>query len=299
MTSGGGTLKSADAKTNQYGIATAIPVLGPQPCFTLGCQEFTARVAGFVIPFDGTARPQPTIPDGGIVNAASFEPGKAVAPGSYISIFGTGLSDDVNQASSLPLPLALDFVNVSFDVPSAGLSLPGRLIYASPGQVNAQVPWELQGQSSVQVKVTIDFSPGNVYTLPLAPYSPAFFESTDAATGTDFVAALDDNFAPVGSGNPAIRGHNIQLFANGLGPVNNGPATGEPASSGTLATTTTTPTVMIGGKPAIVGFSGLAPGFPGLYQINVTVPTDAGTGVQPIVVSIGGVTSKQSNIVVQ
>jgi uncharacterized protein (TIGR03437 family) len=47
---------------------------------------------------------------------------------------------------------------------------------------------------------------------------------------------------------------------------------------------------MIGGQQANVSFSGLAPGFPGLYQINVTVPSGL-TGNQQVTVSIGGQTS--------
>ena len=299
FTHGGGTIQNADSKTDRYGIATAVPVLGPTPCSQLGCQEITGSAGGLTFAFDGTARLMPTIPSNGIVNAASFEAGKPVAPGSYISIFGSGLSDDTNFASSLPLPLAVDYVSVSFDVASAGLSLPGRPLFVSPGQVNLQIPWELQGQSSVQVKVSVDFTAGNVYTLPLAPYSPAFFEYKDSGSGNNIAAALDENNKLVGSGNPVLRGHVVQLYANGLGAVSNQPNTGEPASASALAQTNLTPSVTIGGQTATVTFSGLAPGFPALYQVNVNVPANVGTGVQPIVIAIGGVTSKTSNLPIQ
>jgi len=241
---------------------------------------------------------KPAIAENGIVDAAGFERGKPVAPGSLISIFGTDLSDTVDQAQSFPLPMALDFVNVSFDVPSAGLSLPGRLLYVSRGQINLQIPWELQGQSSVLVKVTIGSSRSNVYTLPLGPYSPSLFEFKDLSFNT-FAAVLDENNKVIVPGNPALRGHAIQIFANGLGPVSNQPDSGEAAPSNPLAQTTTNPTVTIGGKPAQVVFSGLAPGFPALYQLNVIVPPDALTGTQSIAVTIGGVSSKASNLAVQ
>ena len=55
----------------------------------------------------------------------------------------------------------------------------------------------------------------------------------------------------------------------------------------------------IGGQPAQVAFSGLTPGLPGLYQINVTVPTNIGTGNQPVTLAIGGATAKASGITVQ
>ncbi|MBI2817304.1 MAG: S8 family serine peptidase [Acidobacteria bacterium] len=289
---GGGTIAEADQSTDKNGIAAAVPVLGPDP----GLQSFIAAVGGLTITFSGFARPKPAIAEGGIVDGASFEPGKPAAPGSYISLFGAGLSDTRDQVRSLPLPLAIDFVSVSFDAP--GLSLPGRLLFVSPGQVNVQVPWELQGQSSVQVKVTIDFSRSNVYTLPLALAAPSFFESTDTE-GNRIIAALDESNNLIGSSNPAVRGRVVQLFANGLGPVTNQPATGEPAPFSPLAVTTTVPTVTIGGVQATVSYSGLAPGFPALYQLNVTVPDEVAPGLQPVVISMGGTNSKLSNLAVQ
>ena len=55
-------------------------------------------------------------------------------------------------------------------------SFPGRFVFVSPGQINVQVPWELQGYTSAQVKVTIDgFIFGNVVTVPVADATPAFF----------------------------------------------------------------------------------------------------------------------------
>jgi uncharacterized protein (TIGR03437 family) len=287
---GGGTLQNADSQTNAYGIAQAVAILGSQP----GNYDFTASSGGLSWDFTGFARSMPTIADNGIVNAASFEAGKPVAPGSYISIFGSNLSDFTDSATTPILPLAIDFAMVSFDVPSANISAPGHLIYVSPGQVNLQVPWELQNQTSAQVKVTIDFSYGNVVTLQLANYAPAFFE-----IGGGNVAALDSGFHVIGTSNPAKQGQTVQLYLNGLGPVNNQPASGDPAPSSPLATCTSAASVSIGGKPATSSFCGLAPGFPALYQINATVPTGLTAGSQPITVSIGGQTSKTSNIVVQ
>ena len=284
---GGGTLLNADSTTDAYGIASAQPVLGSQP----GSYSFTATAGGQRTTFSGFARQQPSITSA--VNAASFEAGKPVAPGSYITLFGSGLSDFTDSAATVT-PLAIDNVIVSFDVPSAGISVPGHPTYVSPGQVNVHVPWELSGQGSAQVKVTIDFSNGNIVTVPLAAYSPAFFEISGIA------AALDTSFKVIGSNNPARRGQAISLFANGLGPVTNQPPSGDPApSSPPFAETRTKPVVMIGGQSADVSFSGLAPGFAGLYQINVTVPSGLNPGTYAVTVAIGGQTSKASNIVVQ
>ena len=74
---------------------------------------------------------------------------------------------------------------------------------------------------------------------------------------------------------------------------------GDGRPSSPLARTNATPTVTIGGQPAAVSFSGLAPGFPGLYQIDATVPAGLSAGNQSVTVSIGGRTSKASGIAVQ
>jgi len=103
----------------------------------------------------------------------------------------------------------------------------------------------------------------------------------------------------INAANPATTGQFVQFFANGLGPVTNQPASGDPALASPLSWTTTTPEVTIGGQPATVTFSGLAPGFAGLYQINVIIPPGLGAGPQPITVKIGGATSKASGIVLR
>jgi uncharacterized protein (TIGR03437 family) len=103
--------------------------------------RIAANAGGITWTFTGSARLKPNIGAGGIVNAADYGP--TVAPGSYVSIFGTGLSDATDAAETSRLPLSIDLATVSFDAPSAGISAPGHLTYVSPGQVNVQVPWEL------------------------------------------------------------------------------------------------------------------------------------------------------------
>ena len=104
--------------------------------------------------------------------------------------------------------------------------------------------------------------------------------------------------APAGAfpdSRPARPGEFVAIFATGLGPVEPPLATGAPASDDPLSVTTTLPQVTIGGVPATVTFSGLAPGFVGLYQINVEIPAGAPSGgAVAVVVTIGGV---QSNVV--
>ena len=285
-TGGGGTVTNASTMTDQFGIAAASVMLGPNP----GTDTFVGQAGALKVTFNDPARAQPAITTGGVVNSASFLAGQGTAPGSYISIFGTGLSDNTGQTTTASLPLAINLVSVSFD--SANMSLPGRLYYVSPTQVNVQVPWELQGQTSAQIKINLEFSKSNVITLPLTTVSPGIFEFANG--GSTIAASLDESSALVTTSNPAARGHIVQLFANGLGPVSNQPATGDPAPSSPLAQTAVTPAVTIGGQNAVVQFSGLAPGFSGLYQVNAVVPANIGTGVQPLTMTMNGVAAKTS-----
>ncbi len=281
----GGSLINTDAQTNSFGIAAAQPVLGSQP----GNYSFRATAGGLPHTFSGFARSQPTITS--IVDGASLQPG-AFAPGSYITLKGSGLSDATDVPQTPAHPLAIDYVSVSFDVPSAHISVPGHLIFASPGQINVQVPWELQGQTTAQVKVNVDFSASNVVPISLANIAPAFF----VVAGN--VAARDLNFRVINASNPAHAGQTIQLYANGLGPVSNQPASGDPAPAGPYAETPA-PVVMFGTQAATqVPFSGLTPGVGGLYALNVVVPALA-PGTYPVTVSLGGKTSPSAPIVIQ
>jgi len=290
---------SATCNTDQFGFAYAEIVAGA----TVRQATISTTVAGN--PFSGDVNIQAAPNVTGVADAAAGL--TTVAPGSYIAIYGTGLSNytdgnsTVYNPNSTPtteatdpviangavLPLQIDYVTVSFDVPSAGISVPGHITFVSPTQVNVQVPWELQGQSSVQVKVTLDGDLlGNVYTLQLAKAAPAFFTYNNIAIGTD-----TKTFGLLTASNPAVRGSTIVLYANGLGAVNNQPASGDPAGASSLSTLVTLPTVTIGGANAQVAYAGLVPSLPGLYQLNLVVPTSISAGTQNIVVTAGGQTS--------
>ncbi len=274
--------------------------LGSQP----GTYSFTAttplisQCTGSYVgnTFSGNARVPPALQT--VLNAASFD--TTVAAGSYVALFGAGLGDPGNidvPNDTTRLPQAIDFVNVSFDVPSAGISVPGHLTYVSPTQVNVQVPWELQGQTPAFVKVTIDYSPGNVVTVPIQAYAPGLFEWTPGVV----VALANGTNAILNQANPATRGTVVNIYANGLGPVNNQPASGEsaPTAGSPACNTKSAVTVKIGNDTVTPTFAGLAPGYPALYQITLTVPADLATGSQPVTVTVGGVTSRASAIWLQ
>jgi minor extracellular serine protease Vpr len=287
VSSGGGSLSNQLRSTNSYGFGQAQATFGS----VAGTNVFTATAAGLTATFTATSRNPPVINVNGAVDAAYPQPGQGVAPGSYIAVYGVNLAPATEGYSTPYLPVAIAQTSVSFD--SANGSAPGHLTYISPVQVNLQIPWEMQNQSTAQIKVSIEDSSGALYSLPLVPYAPAIFASNGAA------AALDASFHVISNSNQAKQGQNISLYCNGLGPVTNQPASGDPAPGPpNLSNTMATPTVMISGQNATVLFSGLAPGYAGLYQINVTVP-NVGSGVKQVTVAIGEVTSQPVNLAVQ
>jgi uncharacterized protein (TIGR03437 family) len=223
-------------------------------------QAFPAQRTRFVlsdIAADGYQLPSnyPKLNDGGVVNAASFV--APAAAGGLVSIFGSNLGSGDNTTV---------YIN--------GYAAP--VFYASPGQFNVQVPWEATGYAPFGM--IVNGAPSNLQTATVSTYSPGVFAITHA-----------DGSSPVTATSPAAANETVVVYCTGLGPVSGPMVTGAPASSTSLqAITTTQPaTAMLGGIPAPVSFSGLTPGFTGLYQMNVQVPANVPPG-SFLSISIGG-----------
>jgi uncharacterized protein (TIGR03437 family) len=242
----------------------------------------------------------PSLNAGGTIDNASFAVDTPVAPGSLVSIFGTGLAGDAALAAGPSLPIVLGTTALTL----GGFPLP--LFHAFPAQVDAQIPWELAGQISAPLTIVTDDLSGNTVSVSLAEFSPGIYTAT--GTGVGQGAILIDRTATLAApesgqfaGQPAKRGTDfIDIFATGLGPVTNQPASGAPAPAVPLAWTTANVTVTIGGAPATVSFAGLAPGWVGLYQVNAQVPANAPVGdAIPVALSVGGAASNQVTMAVE
>ena len=228
---------------------------------------------------------------GGVVSAASYT--APVAPGSIAALFGNFLFASPIPATSFPIPTSLGGLSLQFGGPVLA-----PLFYASFGQVNAQVPWELDGQSQTTITASINGQTSAPQTVSLTTYAPGIFTANGQGTGPG--AILDSNYHLVSATNPTTAGAIIQLYCTGLGPVTNQPATGAPSPLDPLARTTTLPVVTIGGARATVQFSGLTPGDVGLYQVNAYVPAASSKGAAvPVTIAIGGATSNTVTIAVQ
>ena len=209
------------------------------------------------------ASSEPSIADGGIVDAAQFQP--VLARGGIGSIFGSNLADEVSIARDTPLPTELDGARVEVN----GVLAP--LFFVSPSQFNFQMPFEAPPSGQVEVRVILDGEPSPPVTATLADYAPAVF--LNANTGEPIVQRHPDG-ALITAANPAQPGDVLIAFLTGIGGLTNAPQSGATASASPLASAILTPTVTVGGAPAQVFFAGLAPFFVGLGQVNIQLPSD-------------------------
>ncbi len=255
-------------------------------------------LAGPGINFRIVASPnqEPAINAAGIVDAAAFIPGRPVAPGSIASVFGADLALRTEFALALPLPGMLGGGSIIFG------DLPAAPVYAaSPAQTNVLIPWELAGLSETTALARVGSAVSSPLSLELAEFSPGIFvvNQTGAGQGAVLIAGLEGQLAAPSdlfpNARPARTGEWLEIFAAGLGPVSNQPATGDPSPARPLSRTRSTPAVMLGGVAAPVAFSGLAPSFVGLYQVNAQVPDGAALGeAVSLSLTIGGI---ESNVV--
>jgi len=261
-----------------------------------------------------------------VVNGASFaspQAGPRVAPGSIISIFGSGLgpADGIQAPPTLPgntFPLALGTApattTVEFEQP-AGTWVSAPLIYASDSQVTAVVPFSLlplvPPVTGINVQVTyngvtstaVATTPSTVNVLAT---DPALFTVDASGQGQAAVLNVDGVSGMVSlnsAKNPAVKGSYIQIYATGGGAQNN-PVdliTGLfqeglvlPIAIGATDTLVATgATVTIGTDTVLADYAGAVPGsIAGLVQINAKIPDTVKAGkAVPIWVTVGGVTS--------
>ncbi len=224
----------------------------------------------------------PALANNGIVNAASFGP--QVSPGALASLFGTNITSGSAMASTTPLTSTLAGVNITVN----GVNAP--LLYVSPTQVNFQVPWETNVGSAV-VALSINGIASNSVTATVATAAPGLF-----LYGSGRAVVQNTNFSLNTSGNPAKEGSTIMVYLTGSGPVNPSIGDGNPATSNPKIFATSSASATIGSATAQVSFSGLAPGFVGLVQMNIVVPSGLPAGDYPLAVTIAGQQSNSGTI---
>jgi uncharacterized protein (TIGR03437 family) len=256
---GGGSLDRSAATTDETGVASVRWTPGREAANVLQVQIPGGATA------TATALGRPVVARNGVVNAASWTAG--VTPGGLATVFGASLTGNVAPA----------------------VTLNGRdvgVLFADTGQINFLVPAETApGTATLRIRNEVDASePIPVEVLALQP--GIFF---DSATG--YGAVLVSGTSQVTQTSPVARGGTIEIYGTGFGQV-------QPLPSGAQATVAPAE-VRVANVPAEVLFSGLAPGFVGLYQINARIPMSVAPGVQPLVVSAAGISSNTVQIAIR
>jgi uncharacterized protein (TIGR03437 family) len=214
------------------------------------------------------------------------------APGAWIEVHGSNLAADArpwatSDFTGSSAPTMLDGTSVSIGGQNAVLS------YISPSQINAQVPLTVApGSQNITVTSPSGTSPASGMTLNAA--QPGLCQGVSIG-GNPYIAAVVNGTstyvlpasAPVSgiSFRPAHPGETINFFGNGFGPVTPSPAQGQLVSQPNQLATPLL--VFFGQTQATVTYAGYAPGFIGLYQVNVVVPDIPESDLVPVTFALG------------
>jgi uncharacterized protein (TIGR03437 family) len=243
------------------------------------------------------ADPRPTVPEDGVMNAASLAPG--ITPGALVRIVGKNLSTITDPGRSwadadvvgADLPKVLDGTSVLINGKSAAV------LFVSSARLTVQAPDD-DAQGSVQVEVTTPTGTTTATALLLPPPAPSLFVDGKSSSGSSYVQALHEDGTPVGvsdpktSASPSRPGEIVWLYGTGFGRTDPLVPCGQIVLMAPRLVDDFV--ISVAGIPATVYFGGLIG--PGLYQFNVVVPPDLPDGDHEVLIRIGGQTT-QANIV--
>jgi uncharacterized protein (TIGR03437 family) len=225
----------------------------------------------------------------GIVNTASYSPFTTpIAPLEMVSFYGSGLAAATAQASGYPLPTTLGKTQVTMN----GQAIP--LVYVSPTFIVGIVPSAIQPQTGqpdnaqwTKVQVVNNGANSNATMVRVAKTSPGIFTAAENGIGDGAIRHAD--FSLVTTAHPAFAGETVLVYVTGLGAVTPPVGDGDAAPTSPLSTVNAAAYVGFDGQYVTPTFQGLSPGFAGLYQMNVVVPTTANSGEVPLSVVLPGI----------
>jgi uncharacterized protein (TIGR03437 family) len=203
----------------------------------------------------------------GVVNAASYQPGP-VAPGSYITLFGQNLAQTIATAPSYPLPTTLAGSSLTIN------GVPAPLYYASPTQIDAQVPFGTAAGAASAI-LTVGGAALPAITFMVQATAPGLFTT----------------------GMTASAGSVLNVYGTGQGMVDSPIADGAAAPDSPVRITAAV-SATLGGQPAQVSFAGLAARLAGVFEVSIQIP-NLPPGDYPLVITIGGVPSNSALITLQ
>lgn len=240
----------------------------------------------------------PAIRSGGVISAAAFGQSTAIAPGTWIEIYGTNLASTTREWSGsdfngINAPASLDGVSVRI------ANQPAYVRYVSPGQLNVQVPSNVPaGQQSIVV--TTQAGSSAPFTVTVNAQQPGLLATSAFLIGgrqnavalfPDGAYVLPPNAIPGVGSRRARAGDVITFYGIGFGAVTPAVPAGQVAQGSTALALPLQ--ISIAGARAATTYAGLAPGAIGLYQFNVTIPPVAASDAAALTYSLAGVASPQ------
>lgn len=268
----------ADPNTGRYSGTWTPRHTGSQIIVTAkatvpGLPAATAEITGAVIP-----NVAPVLNHNGTLHIFTPQVGAPLAPGTIVQIYGSSLATGTTANTTIPLATSLSGTSVVI----GGVQAP--LYFVSPGQINAQIPFELSPGQSYQVIV----SNNGALTTPDAIQSIAMTPGVASLPSGAANAQHASDSSGITEASPAKPGEYIVVYLAGMGMTTVPVATGAAAPSDPLAQTQNAPTITLNSEPVSFLFSGLTPGLAGLYQIDLQVPSDAPDGDLTLVINQPG-----------
>jgi len=227
----------------------------------------------------------------GVINPTSFSPtGSPIAPGDFIRLYGSGWAT-TSQSATPPYPFSLNGVSVTIN------NTPAAIYFVTSSTIDFLVPWSTAAPGTASITVKTATATSNTVTVPVAATGPGVLTIAQNGAGNAIMQHAD--YTQVTTAAPATGGETLVIYLTGLGAVAPAVADGAGSSISSPSTTTAQPTVLIGGKPANVIYSGLTI-YPGLYQINAVMPAvPPGVTSMPLAISTPNAYHDQVDIPVQ
>jgi uncharacterized protein (TIGR03437 family) len=243
-----------------------------------GFKDLNVQLVGKV-----TANAAPLLTPHGTVHAFAPLVGAPLAPGDIAAIYGSNLAIITGVPNVVPLPTEVNGTQVLI----GGIKAP--IYFTSDGQVNAQIPYELEPNKQYQVIVAANGALSTPDSIQVSAVVPGLAANAD---GTVIAQHADGSL--INATSPAKGGEIAVAYLSGLGTTSGGDVSSGGASpGGDLAIPTVTPTLTVGGVSAKIEFVGLTPGLVGLYQMNFDVPAGLTSGDVDVVVTQSGTASSR------
>ena len=272
----GVSLSAASANTDANGNASVGATAGATP----GTSTVVASVGNLSQSFTLTVKPiGPEFGLNNLLNGASFQVQKQVAPGQILTITGTGVSNGaqgvVLPSSEVgPLPTTLNGVQVLFNDTPAPIYNVANV--NGHEQVTVLVPFELQ-LGNVSLVINAGGAPSDPLTVPVVASQPGIFETVDA-NNNRYAVVLHSNGSYVTPAAPAVRGETLRYFVTSLGQTTPTAVT----SNAGVANQMVNSTLVVGVADAGVQIieAKYVENFVGLYTVDFVVPDSAPSGTQ-------------------